>query len=213
MAAPGADKVRQCPQQRAGPSPVIAAEASISSVTRGPVLPASPTPMVSRMKMRAARTAASGKSLNCVRLTCSARTRIASLIPPPHGLAWGCSASVPRRSRPSPSCSLIELITANDVAGLRAELAKFTAPAASVHKCRRTIKRNAASAVHPSSLRATYVESAGRADQRARLAPLRPCLEVCLGAELPSDREVALSLTIGSCTQVDFILPSFPGCE
>ena len=80
MAAPGADKPRRCPQQHAGPSPIIAADASISSATPGPLLPASPTPIVSRMKMRAARTAAAGRSWKRVRLTCSAKRRMASRI-------------------------------------------------------------------------------------------------------------------------------------
>src|SRR5690349_1557728 len=83
MAAPGADRVRRWPQQRAGPSPIIAAADAISAATHGPLLPTSPTPMVSRMKMRPARTAAAGKSSNRVRLTCSAKRRIASGIAPP----------------------------------------------------------------------------------------------------------------------------------
>jgi hypothetical protein len=41
----------------------MAADASISSATRGPLLPARPTPMVSRIKMRAARVAAAGQIL------------------------------------------------------------------------------------------------------------------------------------------------------
>src|ERR1051326_5885863 len=83
MAAAAAGREIPLPQTRASaPCPHVA-DAMASARAIGPVLPAVPTPSVSRMNTLAARTASAGITGNFVATTWSAKALMASIFPPP----------------------------------------------------------------------------------------------------------------------------------